>query len=78
MSAHLGCGHSGLAAPDGPWKDGARLIVSRKYLGHAAVAHSERDVRLICDKSPSILTDSQSDQSSLEAEGFPIALHWGY
>ena len=37
--AHLGRGDPGLAAPDGPRQDGARLVVAGEDLGHAAVAH---------------------------------------
>ena len=37
---YLGSGHPGLAAPDGPGKDGASLIVASEDLGDAAVAHS--------------------------------------
>ena len=36
---HLGGGDPGLAAPDGPRQDGARLVVAGEDLGHAAVAH---------------------------------------
>ena len=37
---YLGCGHPGLAATDGPWKDGACLVVAGEDLGDAAMAHS--------------------------------------
>ena len=39
-SLYLGCGHPGLAAPDGTWEDGACLIVPGQDLGDAAMAHS--------------------------------------
>ena len=39
-SLYLGCGHPGLAATDGPWEDGAGLVVSGQDLGDAAMAHS--------------------------------------
>ena len=38
-SVYLGGGDPGLAAPDGPRQDGARLVVAGEDLGHAAVAH---------------------------------------
>lgn len=48
MRTYLGSGHPGLAAPDGPGQDGARLVVAREDLGDAAVADSRVQSRGKC------------------------------